>query len=120
MFDPAVKEAAQDKVGGIMSRIKRRLQDAMPFAMEPVVYDFAINERGTTGRILCGRDALMPAAYYTLVVPALLRQDIRQLSAGHRAELERFGSAAPRQQQRRGGIGTGYAARRIWLRPGAA
>ena len=37
----------------------------MPFAMEPVVYDFAINEHGTQAGLL-GSDALMPAGYYTL------------------------------------------------------
>ena len=30
-----------------MRDAKRRLEHAVPFAMEPVVYDFAINERGT-------------------------------------------------------------------------
>ena len=33
-----------------MVATKRRLQNALPFAMEPVVYDFAINDRGTRGR----------------------------------------------------------------------
>ena len=33
-----------------MSETKRRLEHAVPFAMEPVVYDFAINERGTARR----------------------------------------------------------------------
>jgi galactokinase/mevalonate kinase-like predicted kinase len=97
MFDPAVKESAQDKVGEIMSRIKRRLEHAVPFAMEPVVYDFAINEHGTTGRIHRGLDALLPAPYYTLVIPDLLRRDIRQLSTGQRTELERFGAACQTQ-----------------------
>lgn len=31
----------------ILSATKRELEDALPFAMEPVVYDFAINDRGT-------------------------------------------------------------------------
>ncbi len=37
---------------------KRELQHALPFAMEPVVYDFAINERGTWADLLTGADAL--------------------------------------------------------------
>ena len=31
----------------IMSETKRAMEHSVPFAMEPVVYDFAINERGT-------------------------------------------------------------------------
>ena len=38
-----------------MSATKRELQHALPFAMEPVVYDFAINERGTFADLLDGR-----------------------------------------------------------------
>ncbi len=37
--------------------------------MEPVVYDFAINENGTFADLLAGRDALMPSGYYALTVP---------------------------------------------------
>ena len=52
IFDPAVKAAAQDRMPEIMSSTKRQLETAMPFAMEPVVYDFAINERGTWAELL--------------------------------------------------------------------
>jgi hypothetical protein len=47
IFDPAIKPAAQTALGEIMAVTKRELQTALPFAMDPVVYDFAINERGT-------------------------------------------------------------------------
>ena len=36
----------------LMARTKRELEAALPFAMEPVVYDFAINERGTWAELL--------------------------------------------------------------------
>ena len=42
---------------------------AVPFAMEPVVYDFAVNERGTWADLQRGDDALLPAGYYGLTVP---------------------------------------------------
>jgi hypothetical protein len=57
------------------------------------VYDFAINENGTFAVLLDDTSALMPAGYYALVVPKLLRQDIRALSPLRRAELDRFGAA---------------------------
>ena len=65
----------------------------MPFAMDPVVYDFAINERGTEARLLTGTEALLPAEYFTQTVPGLLRGDSRLLSPGRRAELDRFSAA---------------------------
>jgi hypothetical protein len=93
IFDPAKKPAAQDRLQTIMSETKRGLEHAVPFAMEPVVYDFAINERGTWADLLAGPAALMPPSYYTQTVPGLLRLEARQLSASRRAELDRFGEA---------------------------
>jgi hypothetical protein len=77
-----------------MGETKRRLEMAVPFAMEPVVYDFAINERGTYAELLTGEAALMPPGYYTLTVPALLRLEPRQLSPFRRVELDYFGRAS--------------------------
>jgi hypothetical protein len=93
IFDPAVKARAQDRLGAIMRESKRRLERAVPFAMEPVVYDFAINERGTHADLLAGSAALMPPGYYTRVLPGLLRQETRLLSSARRAELDRFAAA---------------------------
>jgi hypothetical protein len=61
--------------------------------MEPVVYDFAINERGSVARLLGGDAAMMPGRYYTLTVPPLLRVESRLLTRARRAELDRFGAA---------------------------
>jgi hypothetical protein len=52
IVDPARKAHAHERLQAIMSETKRRLQRALPFAMEPVVYDFAINERGTQSALL--------------------------------------------------------------------
>jgi hypothetical protein len=43
IFDPARKAEAQERLHALMLATKRELQTALPFAMEPVVYDFAIN-----------------------------------------------------------------------------
>jgi hypothetical protein len=93
IFDPARRAEAQERLHGIMGAAKRRLQHALPFAMEPVVYDFAINERGTFADVLAGEAALLPPNYYALTVPALLRLDPRTLPATRRAELDRFAAA---------------------------
>jgi hypothetical protein len=77
----------------IMSETKRAMEHAVPFAMEPVVYQFAINERGTWSMLHAGEDALMPPGYYTLTVPPLLRTEARHLTPARRGELERFAAA---------------------------
>ncbi len=90
---PEHKARAQERLQQIMSHTKRELEHALPFAMEPVVYDFAINEQGTFAELLRDEAALLPAGYYTLTIPELLRQDRRSLSAVRRAELDKFGLA---------------------------
>ena len=61
--------------------------------MEPVVYDFAVNDQGTLAELWTGGDALMPAGYYALCVPLWLRQEANQLSPAVRGEIDRFAAA---------------------------
>jgi hypothetical protein len=99
IFDPAKKPLAQERLGAIMSEVKRYLEKAVPFAMEPVVYDFAINERGTHADLLSGNAALMPPGYYTLIAPGMLRREPHHLSPFRRVELNRFGAACRTQPE---------------------
>jgi hypothetical protein len=93
LFNPARKAEAQVRMQAIMSETRRQMERSVSFAMEPVVYDFAINEQGTQATIFDGHDALMPPGYYTLQVPQLIRSEVSLLSTARRAELERFTAA---------------------------
>ncbi|MGA2049194.1 MAG: UTP--glucose-1-phosphate uridylyltransferase [Terracidiphilus sp.] len=93
IFSPDRKAHAQVRMQAIMSETRREMASSVPFAMEPVVYDFAINELGTQATLTSGDDALMPPGYYTLQVPPLIRTEVSQLSPVRRAELERFTAA---------------------------
>ena len=88
IFDPRRKAEAQNRLQTIMSQTRRKLERALPFAMEPVVYDFAINERGTHAQLLEADGSLMPPDYYSLLVPGLLRTNhsllFRRAPAGTR------------------------------------
>jgi len=93
IFAPKQKAAAQQFLKDVMAQTKRGLQNALPFAMEPVVYDFAINPHGTHAELLTGEQALLPPSYYALMAPQWLRTDPRELTPLRRAELVRFGAA---------------------------
>ncbi len=93
IFDPGHKREGQTYLQELMSSTKRRLQNALPFAMEPVVYDFSINDCGTTAALLGGDDAFMPSDYYALCAPAWLRRNVRDMSVASRSEIERFASS---------------------------
>ncbi len=93
LFSPHRKSEAQERMAGIMRTAKRRLEGSAPDAMDPVIYDFAINERGTAAGLLEGGEAVLPVEYYTLTVPPLMRTEVRLLSPARRAELDRFSAA---------------------------
>ncbi|QEG01381.1 UTP--glucose-1-phosphate uridylyltransferase [Stieleria maiorica] len=88
LFDPSIKAAASDWLQKEMVQIKTQLQTALPFAMDPVVYDFSINDQGTWAQLRSGDDAVMPDRYYQLVLPNLLRTAPRDLSPNRRSELQ--------------------------------
>ena len=104
IFAPGHKAAAQAALAEIMAQTKRELQSALPFAMEPVVYDFAINERGTWCDLFTGDRALLPAGYYSQTIPGLLKTE--KLSTTRRAELDKFGAACRTQPELAGMVHT--------------
>ncbi len=93
-FDPKRKHEAGLRLQKIMSEQKKRLEHGIPFAMEPVIYDFAINEDGSSAEILTGENTVMPRRYYTLMVPPLLRKYPTEITADQRIELEHFSSVS--------------------------
>lgn len=92
IFDPAVKQEAQKWLQSAMTDTKRELEKRLPFAMDPVVYNFEINDRGTWGQLRTGESSRMPNEYYALMVPGWLKRSPRELSAHARYELELLGN----------------------------
>jgi len=91
--DPAHKAEAREKLLEIMTRTKRALEASLPFAMDPVVYNFEINENGSHATLRTGADAMLSPEYYLFAVPRWLRQDPRTLRPEVRREIDRFSSA---------------------------
>ncbi|MEZ6129230.1 MAG: UTP--glucose-1-phosphate uridylyltransferase [Planctomycetaceae bacterium] len=89
IFDPSVREEAQTWLQTMMLDVKRSMQDSVPFAMDPVVYDFAINDNGTFAELRT--DGRMPQGYRALTMPDLLKRTFSTLSPMTRRELERAG-----------------------------
>jgi hypothetical protein len=91
---PHRKAEAQDFLLAEMRRQREALRNSLPFAMSPVVYDFAVNPNGTFADLLPAGGDLLPRGYYALLVPRWLREDPRNIPASRRGELERVGAAA--------------------------
>ena len=89
IFDPAIRESAKEWLQGMMISVKREMEASVPFAMEPVVYDFAINDNGTFAELRS--DGGLPRGYYAMMVPHWLRQGLQQLTPMVRGEMQRIG-----------------------------
>lgn len=93
IFAPERKQEAQSRLHEIMLAARRKFEHALPFAMEPVIYDFGVNENGTSAEFLQGANISLPSAYYAMTIPQLVRQQQSHLSPARRAELDAFGTA---------------------------
>lgn len=104
LFDPEIKSQAQLWLAETMVQTKRELEHSLPFAMDPIVYDFKINDNGTTAELIQGEPAPMPDRYYALVLPGWLRTPFRELSRDRRLELERIGARCRNQPGNTAGL----------------
>lgn len=99
IFEPEYKQKAQERLQQLMSETKKKFEHAVPFAMEPVVYDFTINEKGTFAILGVGQEALMSREYYTLLLPGILKRELSTLTDTQRNELKILSSAYKLQEQ---------------------
>jgi galactokinase/mevalonate kinase-like predicted kinase len=90
LFDPEIRDQAQPWLQQALVATKRELQSSMPFAMDPLVYDFQINDRGTDATLLTGEDSCMPDGYYAIVAPKWLKREMRELTEQNQRELARL------------------------------
>jgi hypothetical protein len=90
IFDPTRKAEAQARLLEIMTAAKRDLEAALPFAMDPVVYDFTINEAGSTGTLAPAGEAPFPLGFYRQVIPTTLRQPSTELTRREHLDLANF------------------------------
>ena len=88
--NPAHYAAYKEQVLELLRTTKNELSDSLPFAMEPVVYDWRINQRGTWSDLLDVSDALMPEPYYGIHVSELVRKDPATIPYIRRAEIDYF------------------------------
>ncbi|QDA61812.1 UTP--glucose-1-phosphate uridylyltransferase [Hymenobacter jejuensis] len=88
--NPARYEEYKLRVLELLRSTKQELSDSLPFAMEPVVYNWRINPKGSWGTLHQGNEALMPEQYYAIHVSQLVKKDPETISYIRRAEIDFF------------------------------
>lgn len=92
IFDPEIKQEAQVWLQAAMLETKEAMQLRLPFAMDPVVYEFEINDRGSWGTFSIEDNRRMPNEYYAMMIPAWLKQPAQEVPKSARFEMEQLGS----------------------------
>jgi UTP--glucose-1-phosphate uridylyltransferase len=90
--DPGIYEEAKRTLLSILQETKIEMEDSLPFAMNPVVYNFAINKHGTVAHLVHDGASLMPRKYYSLVVPQLARLDSANIPDLRKIEIDLYSS----------------------------
>lgn len=87
--DPELYGKAREDILQILKSTKKEMASSLPFAMEPVVYDFRINKDGSVSRLLTGNNALMPSAYYSYHIPRIVRGNLDAFPEIRKVEIDR-------------------------------
>lgn len=88
--NPEKYDTARMRILQLLGETKRELSSSLPFAMEPVVYNWRINHKGSWSTLKQGDEALMPEQYYGIHISELVRQDASTISYIRRAEIDQF------------------------------
>jgi len=88
--NPGKYEQAKVKTLEILSETRKELSASMPFAMEPVVYNWSINHKGSWASLHEGNEAVMPEQYYGIHVSELVKKEPSSVPYIRRAEIDFF------------------------------
>ncbi|GAA4734275.1 UTP--glucose-1-phosphate uridylyltransferase [Flavisolibacter ginsenosidimutans] len=88
--NPDNSETAKAKILALLRHTKTDLSASLPFAMEPVVYNWRINHKGSWASLKQGAEALMPEQYYGIHVSELVRKEPSTINYIRRAEIDYF------------------------------
>ncbi len=92
IVNPQRRDAAKPLLAGILQRLKREYERALPFAMDPVIYDFRINRSGTLGLVSTrGEGAVQDflREYFRFQLPQLLQKHPSTRTALEQEDLRR-------------------------------
>ena len=93
---PEDRDAAKEKIAEVLRVLKNRYEKALPFAMDPVIYDFRLNRDGSWGRFAGAEgdphrsvEAVFEREYFRFRLPLLLQRAPGARTSGEHGDLAR-------------------------------
>ncbi len=77
----------------ILLQTKKEFETSLPFAMDPVIYNFSINKNGTWSKMKKGNEALMPSKYYELHAANMVENQLSDFTDLRRAEIDFYATS---------------------------
>lgn len=104
IVEPAEREAAKVRIEQVLEEVKGRYERGLPFAMDPVIYDFKLDFEGSRGMVATGADGENASGveidflreYFRLRLPLLLQRAPGQRSRMEQMDLRRIGGLSER------------------------
>lgn len=99
---PELRERVKPIIAEVLIRLKKEYERALPFAMDPVIYDFSINRHGSTGHLAdagAGQDPAVPhflKEYLRFQLPVLLQKHPSERSNVERHDMHMVRNLAGR------------------------
>lgn len=87
--NPRRYDEFKDWLLDLLGKTKSRFSSSLPFAIDPVVYNFRINDNGTMA-CFHNKEARLPAGYYAIHMNEILKGDLRQISELRKAEIDHY------------------------------
>ncbi|MEZ4773938.1 MAG: UTP--glucose-1-phosphate uridylyltransferase [Bacteroidia bacterium] len=88
------QQADKVKLLEILRKTKQEFAPGLPFAMEPVVYNFSVNNQGSFATLKHGNYALMPSIYYNIHVSGLVNGEPSAIPFNRKEEFDYFTTVA--------------------------
>lgn len=86
--DPSIYVQAKEKILELLVVTKNEMKDSLPFAMEPVVYNFKINKNGSFAVLLRNQQAILPFSYYSIMIPLLSKKNKDEIPEIRKIEVD--------------------------------
>jgi UDP-N-acetylglucosamine pyrophosphorylase len=97
--NPDVYDIAKETILQLLRETKNEMQEYLPFAMEPVIYNFKINHDGSLAKLLHDNEAFMPGSYYSLHIPLLVKKDKNVLRDIRKIEIDQITSFSSKNNE---------------------
>ncbi|MBU1625965.1 UTP--glucose-1-phosphate uridylyltransferase, partial [bacterium] len=105
IVNPSRKNEILEDLKSVLKSKKDKYSQAIPFAMDPVIYMFSVNHDGIIAHLKEGKDVLMPDEYYKFKIMQILVSDKKiktNIDPDIQCFIKAFGNISPVEVTREG------------------